>query len=120
MAGALNAIVTAAIAHCWQQEQWAHAEFYHRLTAAQRAELGAPEPHPWRGIMSPALLTLIGTLEDRELYDAGNLVCASRARCSPYGQSAYDYGIARRVEVKSAERKWEATMGAARFPGGGA
>jgi len=102
-----SAITRAAAHHCWQQEQWAHAEFYHMMESYQRADLGIAGKRPWRGIMSPSLLALIEQLERDGSYSASKLLepRAKSTKLSPYSNSVYDYPIGRRVEAEKAERK---------------
>jgi len=103
MGGSVH-IIKAAAHHCWQQEQWAHAEFYHLMSEFQRAELAAVGHHPWRGIMSPSLLALIRQLEISGAYDPGKLSepRAKSKTLSVYKNSTYDCEIARRIEARKA------------------
>ena len=101
----MSATLKAASDHCWQQEQWAHAEFLHLMTEHQRQDLAQPGPYPWRGIMSPSLIALISCLEDEGLYSASKL-CEPPAlakKLKIYDHSPYDYEIARRIEARKAE-----------------
>ena len=67
-------LTRALIAQCcdiaYREERRAHAEFYYHRTAAQRRELAAPGPRPWRGYMQPSLVNMINILEEMGAYEA--------------------------------------------------
>ncbi len=64
-----SALIESAVHHCWQQERWAHADFFWNMNPASRAKLGAEGTRPWRGAMSPSVLSLINILEEMGVYD---------------------------------------------------
>ena len=68
-----RALTDATIHHCWQQERWAHADFYFHMNPAERAKLSADGPCPWRGSMSPSVLSMINILEEMGEYAGPNL-----------------------------------------------
>lgn len=75
-----SALIAAAVHHCWQQERWAHADFFFHMNPGDRAKLGVEGAYPWRGAMSPSVLAMINILEEMGAYsDAGLAVPANVA-----------------------------------------
>lgn len=76
----MNALIEAAIHHCAQQERWAHGDFFWNMTPVSRAKLGVEGTRPWRGAMSPSVLSMIHILEEMDVYaDVGLAVPANVA-----------------------------------------
>ena len=69
MSTAHGALTAAATHHCWQQERWAHANFYFHMNPAERAQHSVDGPRPWRGSMSPSVLSMINILEEMGDYE---------------------------------------------------
>ncbi len=65
----MNALIEAARHHCAQQERLAHADFFWNMTPVSRAKLGVEGARPWRGVMSPSVLSMINILEEMDDYD---------------------------------------------------
>ena len=66
-------LIEAVRAHCEQQERWAHADFYWHMNPATREVYATKGKQPWRGAMSPSILSVINILEEMGRYEPTGL-----------------------------------------------